>query len=100
MKKVLIAAVAATSMIAGIGAAQADGTDAMEQQNFKDRAAHSNAPSILDRQASVRPGARADRWRFWRHARQLRAARIRADAPATAPGRFLLAFFAVPGHRA
>lgn len=44
MKKVIIAAVAATSMIAGIGAALADGTDASETQLFRDRGANIVTP--------------------------------------------------------
>jgi hypothetical protein len=39
MKKILIAAVAATSLAAGIGAAQADGTDPQETYLFRDRGA-------------------------------------------------------------
>jgi hypothetical protein len=44
MKKILIATVAATSLIAGIGAAQADGTDPYETQLFRDRGANIIAP--------------------------------------------------------
>jgi hypothetical protein len=39
MKNVLIAAVAAISLVAGIGAALADGTDAKQTQLFRDRGA-------------------------------------------------------------
>lgn len=39
MKKILIASAAAASMIAGLGAAHADGTDAFETQIFRDRGA-------------------------------------------------------------
>lgn len=44
MKKILIAAVAATSLVAGIGAAHADGTDAQETYLFRDRGAFIVSP--------------------------------------------------------
>jgi hypothetical protein len=44
MKKVIIAAAAAASMMAGIGAAQADGTDPHETQLFRDRGANIVTP--------------------------------------------------------
>ena len=70
MKKVLIAAVAATSMLGAFGVAHADGTDALETQLFRDRGANIVTPE--------NPGAAAP---SMAQSTRLRAINFRAQVP-------------------